>query len=88
MSVTQFGFPRLIGHAIIPGGAAGTFDVQGDIKAGDTLLAVAQITTANPPVPTDILADASIPAGTSGRVEVGDVDTTGSFILISWAKAQ
>ena len=88
MSVTQFGFNRPVGFAIIPGGPAGNFDVPGDIRAGDTLLAVASITTASPPVPTDRLANASIPAGTSGRIAIATVNTTGTFLLIAWAKAQ
>ena len=74
--------------ATIPGGPAGQFDVPGNIRAGDTIIAVTSVTTANPPVPTDITADASIPAGTSGRLAIADVDTTGVFLVITWARAQ
>ncbi|MFN3990048.1 MAG: hypothetical protein ACK4IS_07300 [Erythrobacter sp.] len=88
MSVTQFGFNRTIATAIIPGGPAGTFTVPGNIRAGDTLLAVNSVTNANPPVPTSLLANASIPAGTSNTVAIATVDTTGLFLIITWAKAQ
>lgn len=87
MSVTQSGFRRTVATAVIPGGVAGNFKVPG-IRAGDTLLAVASVTNANPPVPTDRLAAASIPAGTSDTVAIAGVDTTGLFLVITWAKAQ
>ncbi|MFA6219599.1 MAG: hypothetical protein WC692_07440 [Erythrobacter sp.] len=87
MSVTQSGFRHTIATAVIPGGVAGNFKVPG-IGAQDTLLAVASVSDANPPVPTDQLANASIPAGTSDTVTIGTVDTTGLFLVITWAKAQ
>lgn len=88
MSNTISGFGRTIATAIIPGGEAGDFKVPGGIKAGDTLLSVVSVTTANPPVPTNRLANASIPAGTSDTVAIATVDTTGTFLVITWAKAQ
>ncbi|MCU0946806.1 MAG: hypothetical protein MUF47_00930 [Porphyrobacter sp.] len=88
MSNTISGFGRTIGTAMIPGGPEGNFNVPGGIKAGDTLLAVASVTNANPPVSTNRLASASIPAGTSDTVAIAGVDTTGAFLLISWARAQ
>lgn len=88
MSVTQFGFGRTIATAIIPGGAPGNFNVPGDIRAGDTLLAVNSVTNANPPVPTSRIANASIPAGTSNTVAIATTNTTGTFLIITWAKAQ
>lgn len=87
MSVTQSGFNRTVATAVVPGGVAGNFKVPG-IRAGDTLLAVASVTSANPPVPTDQLANASIPADTSDTVAIGTVDTTGTYLVITWAKAQ
>lgn len=87
MSVTQSGFGRTVATAVVPGGVAGNFKVPG-IRAGDTLLGVASVTNASPPVPTDRLANASIPAGTSDTVAIATVNTTGTFLVITWAKAQ
>ena len=87
MSITQSGFNRTIGTAIVPGGPIGNFSVPG-IRAGDTLLSVVSVTNANPPVPTNRTANASIPAGTSETVAIAAVDTTGVWLVVTWAKAQ
>jgi hypothetical protein len=84
MSVTQSGFPRTISTAIVPGGPIGNFRVPG-IQAGDTLLAVNSVTSGL--VPTNQLANASIPAGTSDTVAIATVNTTGSWLLVTWAAA-
>lgn len=87
MSVTQSGFPRTVATALVPGGPIGNFTVPG-IRAGDTLLSVLQVTGANPPVPTARTANASIPAGTSDTVAIAAVVTTGTWLVVTWAKAQ
>lgn len=83
---TQSGFSRAIGNAIIPGGAAGAHEIPGDINDGDTILAVTQVTDADPPVPTDRTAEFSIPAGSSGLVSNTTTNTSGDFLVVSWAK--
>lgn len=87
MSVTQSGFHRAVATAVVPGGPIGNFAVPG-IRAGDTLLSVVSVTSANPPVPTARTANASIPAGTSDTVAIAAVVTTGTHLVITWAKAQ
>lgn len=87
MSVTQSGFHRTVATAVIRGGVAGNFKVPG-IRAGDTILSVVSVTNANPPVPTARTANASIPAGSSDTVAIATVDTTGTHLVITWAKAQ
>ncbi|MDP2131951.1 MAG: hypothetical protein U0995_08825 [Erythrobacter sp.] len=87
MSATQSGFNRTIATAIVPGGPIGNFKVPA-IRAGDTLLSVVSVTNANPPVPTNRTANASIPAGTSETVAIAAVDTTGAWLVVTWAKAQ
>jgi hypothetical protein len=85
MSNTQSGFPRTVGTAVVPGGAPGNFAVPG-IRAGDTLLSVVSVTAAL--ARTDRFANASIPAGTSETVEIATANTAGSWLIITWAKAQ
>lgn len=87
MSVTQSGFHRIVATAVVPGGAPGNFPVPG-IRAGDTILSVVSVTSANPPVPTARTANASIPAGTSDTVAIATDNTTGTHLVITWAKAQ
>jgi hypothetical protein len=87
MSVTQSGFGRTLATAVIPGGAIGNLPCPG-IRAGDTIIAVTSMTNANPPVPTDRTANASIPAGTSDTIAIATVNTTGLFLAVTWAKAQ
>jgi hypothetical protein len=87
MAVTLSGFPRLVEVAVIPGAAAGTtFLVPGNIKAGDTLLSVRHV-SANLVTNADITANGSIPADTEGRVTVATTNSTGNFLVITWAKA-
>lgn len=83
---TQSGFSRTIGNAIIPGGAAGVHEVPGDISDGDTILSVTQVTDTNPPVPTDRTAEFSIPAGSNGQISNTTTNTSGDFLIVSWAK--
>jgi hypothetical protein len=79
------GFPRAVDTAIVRGGPIGNIPVDG-IAAGDTLLSVVQLTSGL--VRTDRFANASIPAGSSGRIAMATVDTSGSWLLVSWAKPQ
>lgn len=87
MSVTQSGFNRTVATAVIPGGPVGNLQCPG-IRAGDTIIAVTRMTSANPPVPTDLTAEASIPAGTEGLIAMGTTNTTGVHLAVTWAKAQ
>ena len=80
------GFSKPISMAIIPGGAAGELPVPGDIKAGDTLLAVTQITDGAPPVGADITADCSIVADKFGTIAAATTDTTGKWLIVVWTK--
>lgn len=85
MSVTQSGFPRTVGQAVVPGGPIGNIVVPG-IRAGDTLLNVTSVTSGL--VPTDRTANASIPAGTEGRIAMATVNTTGVWLIVTWARGQ
>lgn len=85
MSVTQSGFPRTVGQAVVPGGPIGNINVPG-INAADTLLNVTSVTSGL--VPTDRTANASIPASTEGRIAMATVNTTGLWLIVTWAKAQ
>ncbi|MCX9146613.1 hypothetical protein [Erythrobacter sp. WG] len=87
MSITQSGFNRTVANAVVPGGPIGNIAVPG-IRHGDTLLSVVSVTSANPPVPTDRMANASIPAGSEGRIAMAAVNTTGLHLVVTWAKAQ
>lgn len=87
MSVTQSGFHRAVATAVVPGGPIGDIAVPG-IRAGDTIIAVTSMTSANPPVPTARTANASIPAGTEGRIAMAVVNTTGLFLAVTWARGQ
>ena len=85
---TISGFSRAIATAIIPGAAAGVHAVPGEIADGDTLIAVTRLTDATPPVPTDLTAEFSIPAGTQGQISNAlGTATTGAFLVVSWVKA-
>lgn len=81
---TVSGFPRLVGHAVIPGGVAGAHEVPGDIHAGDTLVSVLQVTAAG--VPTDRTGEFSIPADTAGRISNTTTNTSGDFLFVTWIK--
>lgn len=85
MSVTQSGFPRTVATAVVPGGPIGNIAVPG-IRAGDQLIAVTQMTSGL--VRTDRFANASIPGGSEGRIAMATVDTSGSWLVVSWLKAQ
>lgn len=85
MSVTQSGFPRTVASAVVPGGPIGNIPVPG-IRAGDQLIGVVQMTAAL--VRTDRFANASIPAGTEGRIAMATVATTGDFLVVTWLRAQ
>lgn len=85
---TVFGFSRPIGTAVIPGGPVGVHQVPGFIADGDTLVSVTRVTDAVPPVPTDLTAEFSIPAGTEGRVQNTTTVTTGAFLVVTWVKAE
>jgi hypothetical protein len=83
------GFSVPIGMALIPGGAVGAHAVPGDIAAGDTLLKVLRITDGAPPaVAADLTAEFSITAGASGTLQNTTTVTTGSFLLVVWAKVE
>lgn len=85
MSVTQSGFPRLVATAVVPGGPIGNINVPG-IRAGDQLISVVQM---NPALArTDRFANASIPADSEGRIAMATVDTTGSWLVVTFFKAQ
>lgn len=81
---TISGFTRPISTAVIPGAAAGNHAVPGKIRDGDTLVAVTQVTDADPPVPTDRTAEFSISAGEEGQIENTTTDTTGDFLVVTW----
>lgn len=85
MSVTLSGFPRTVATAVVRGGPIGNIAVPG-IRAGDQLLSVVSVTSAL--VRTDRFANASIPAGSEGRIAMATVDTTGAWLVITWLKAQ
>ena len=85
---TQSGFSRTIATATIPGGPIGDHAVPGGIKDGDTLVAVTQLTDADPPVPTDLTAEFAISAGEEGQIENDTTITTGDFLVVTWVKAE
>lgn len=85
---TISGFSRPIQSAVIPGGAAGSHAVPGDIQDGDTLVAVTRLTDAVPPVPTDLTAEFSIPAGSHGAVSNTTTATTGDYLVVTWVRAE
>ncbi len=85
MSVTQSGFPRTVATSVVRGGPIGNIPVDG-IRAGDQLIAVTQMTGGL--VRTDRFANASIPAGTEGRIAMAAVDTSGSWLVVTWLRAQ
>lgn len=85
MSVTQSGFPRTVGNAVVPGGPVGNIAVPG-IRHGDQLIAVTQITGAL--VRTDQFANASIPAGSEGRIAMANIGTGGTWLVVTWLRAQ
>lgn len=85
MSVTQSGFPRTVATSVVRGGPIGNIQVDG-IQSGDQLISVTQMTGAL--ARTDRFANASIPANSSGRIAMATVDTTGSWLVVTWLKGQ
>lgn len=85
MSVTQSGFPRTVATAVVRGGPIGNIPVDG-IRAGDQLIGVVQMTGAL--ARTDRFANASIPASSEGRIAMATVDTSGSWLVVTWLRAQ
>ena len=84
---TISGFSKLVGCALIPGGPVGEHKVPGDIKAGDTLIAVHHITDGAPPTAVNRIAEFSIVAGKGGTIQNTTTNTNGGFIHVLWAKA-
>lgn len=82
------GFSVPIGTSIIRGGAAGEHTVIGHLAPGDTLLAVTQVADGSPPVATDLTAEFSITAGKHATIENTTTDTTGDFLIVTWAKTE
>ena len=77
-----------VGCSLIPGGAIGEHQVNGNIVPGDTLLSVEHITDGSPPTRVDRTAEFSISATKSGVIENTTTDTTGGFLHVTWAKAE
>lgn len=88
MGTTISGFPRAIGFAAIPGGAAGAHAVPGGIGAGDALISVRHV-SADLVTNADRTAEFSIPAGTAGTIDNAlGTNTTGGFLLVTWAEGE
>lgn len=85
MSFTQSGFPRTVATSVVRGGPIGNIPVDG-IRAGDQLIGVVQMTAAL--ARTDRFANASIPANSEGRIAMATVDTSGSWLIVTWLRAQ
>lgn len=84
---TITGLNKRIGTALVPGGAIGEIKVPGDIKDGDTLLDVLDITDGTPPTRVNRTAECSITANKSGSITTTLTNTTGRQLLVVWAKA-
>lgn len=84
---TISGLTKRLGTALVPGGPIGAIAVPGDIKAGDTLLDVLDITDGAPPARVNRTAECSITAGKAGSITTTLTNTTGRFLLVVWAKA-
>lgn len=83
---TISGFSKLICSALIPGGVVGDFKVPGNIKDGDTLLAVLHITDGTPPTMVNRVGEFSITANKGGSITNTTTNTTGGFLYVIWAK--
>lgn len=83
---TLSGFSKQIGSAVIPGTVIGEHKLPGNIKPGDTLLAVEQIQEGSPPTRTDRTAEFSITAGKGGSITNTTTNLTGSTLVVIWAK--
>ena len=84
---TISGLSKRLGTAVVPGGPIGEIKVPGDIKAGDTLLDVLEVTDGAPPVRVNRTAECSITAGKAGSITTTVTVTTGKFLMVVWAKA-
>lgn len=88
MGVTLSGFPRPIATAIVPGGAAGNHKVVGDLRAGDSLISVRHV-SADLVTNADLTAQFTIPAASNATINnAAGTDTTGNFLIVTWAKAE
>ena len=85
MSNTISGFPRTVATAVVRGGPVGNIEVPG-ICHGDQLISVTQMTGAL--ARTDRFANASIPAGSESRIAMATVDTSGSWLVVTWLRGQ
>jgi hypothetical protein len=85
MSLTISGLPRLVGVTVIPGSTVGTYDVPGSFGDGCTLLSVRHV-SADLVTNADITGNASIPAGTQGRIAVATTNSTGNFLVITYLR--
>jgi hypothetical protein len=86
MAVTVSGFTRTVTTCVIPGGAAGTHVVHGDLDAsGDTLLSVRHC-SASLVTNTDLTSEFSI-TGHNTIANVGGTSTANNFLVVTWAKA-
>lgn len=84
---TISGLSKRLGTAVVPGGPIGEIKVPGDIKAGDTLLDVLEVTDGAPPVRVNRTAECSITAGKAGSITTTVTNTTGKYLLVIWTKA-
>lgn len=83
MAITVSGYNRLVAVTVIPGAAAGTHTVGGDLDAGDDLVSVVEDAAGTM---TDRTAEFSI----SGYNEIDNTagtDTTGDFLIVTYRKA-
>lgn len=83
--ITAPGFTRGVGVAVIAGGSAGDHTVPGPIDAGDDLLSVRHV-SADLVTNADITAEFTIDGANLINNALG-TDTTGNFIVITWAEA-
>ncbi|MBB5987443.1 SGNH/GDSL hydrolase family protein [Sphingobium lignivorans] len=85
MTTSITGFPFPIGHALIPGGAAGEHVVPGHLKPGDTLLHVRDITNGTPPSAVDRTAEFAVSTTKAGVIVNTTTNTSGRFLSVLWA---
>lgn len=83
---TTRGPARLIAVTTLPGGAAGDHTVDGDLAAtGALLLSVRQVGAAFSTAGTDRTSEFSI-TGHNTINNTGGTDTTGDFLVVTYAK--
>ena len=85
--ITAPGFTRHIGTAIISGGAAGAHALPGGgpLDTGDDLLSVRHV-SADLVTNADLTAEFSI-TGSNTIDNTAGTDTTGDFLVVTWAEA-